>query len=198
MTLVKQWETWWTISSNEMPGNTWCNWAFVIRPSPDSSSVLKIFSSFSTYFASKSTKTRMKRLHWADVVQGQARDMKAFSSVLSLNPLQLQDHYSTTEYSEPIRLLDQVAPLQHEQCCFVPFRSVVTYSCICHIYCLSMPRQWKRRPCAFFCRRSLTWCSASLWAASRVSCQVGVAQKCAAIHAHIRQMTSNDLIIVWN
>ena len=65
-------------------------------------------------------------------VQGQARDMKAFSSLLSLNPLQLQDHYSTTEYSEPIRLLDQVAPLQHEQCCFVPFRSVVTYSCMCH------------------------------------------------------------------
>ena len=164
------------ISSNEMPGNIWFKWASVIRPSPDSSSFVKTFSSFSTYSASKSTKTRIKLLHWADVVQGQARE----STLKAFKPFQIQDHYSTTEYSEPIRLLDQVAPLQHEQCCFVPFRSVVTYSCMCHIYCLSMPRQWKRRPCAFFCKRSMTWCSASLWAASRVSCQFGVAQKCAA------------------
>ena len=106
MTLVKQWETRWTISSNKMPGNTWFKWAFVIRPSPDSSSFLKTVSSFSTYFASKSTKTRIKRLHWAHVVQGQAGEsIWKHSSILSLNPFPLQDHYSTTEYSEPIRLL---------------------------------------------------------------------------------------------
>ena len=115
------------ISSNEMPGNIWFKWASVIRPSPDSSSFVKTFSSFSTYSASKSTKTRIKLLHWADVVQGQARE----STLKAFKPFQIQDHYSTTEYSQPIRLLDQVAPLQHEQCCFVPFRSVVTYSCMC-------------------------------------------------------------------
>ena len=110
------------------PGNTWFKWAFVIRPSPDSSSFLKTVSSFSTYFASKSTKTRIKRLHWAHVVQGQAGEsIWKHSSVLSLNPFPLQDHYSTTEHSEPIRLLRS----EDEECCFVPFRSVVTYSCMC-------------------------------------------------------------------
>ena len=135
-----------------MPGNIWFKWASVIKPSPDSSSFVKTFSSFSTYSASKSTKT----LGSNDCIEpmlcsirnselrGQTREsIWKLSNVLSLNPLQLQDHYIIRR-TNPVT---QVAPLL-KVCLFcraainsvVLFLSVVvTYSCMCHIYCLSIP-----------------------------------------------------------